>query len=263
MKTIYAWILGALLISPVLAMAQSTLDGTWKIDLGHMQLADKPDVYLLQNGTYECKSCVPPIRVKADGTEQTVSGHPYYDKISIKVLDDHSIATTRSRNGSIVSSEKTTVAADGNKASTDFSDSSSSNAGPVTGRTEMSRVSKGPAGSHAISGAWRTTQFANVSDNALMFTYATKDDVLSMTSPTGQTYAAKIDGAAAAYSGDPGITTVVIHRIDKHTFQETDRRGTQVVSVARMSVAADGKSMKIVVHDTVQGTTTTLIAQKQ
>jgi hypothetical protein len=263
MKTIYARMLGVLLLSPVLAVAQSTLDGTWKIDLGQTQLSQKPDVYLLQHGVYECKTCVPPIRVKADGTQQKVSGHPYYDAISIKVLDEYSLATTRSRNGSIVSSEKTTVAADGNTASSEFSDSSATNAGPVTGNAAMTRVSKGPSGSHAISGAWRTTQFANVSENALTFTYATQDDVLSMNTPTGQSYAAKMDGAAAAYRGDPGVTNVSIHRIDKHTFQETDKRDAKVVSVTRMSVAADGRTMKIVVHDTVQGITTTLVAQKQ
>jgi hypothetical protein len=260
---LYARTTCALLFSPVLAGAQSTLDGTWKIDLSNAQLSKKPDIYLLQHGMYECKSCVPPIRVKADGEAQKVSGHPYYDTISIKVLDDHSIATTRSRGGNRVSTEKTIVAADGMSASSEFSDSTATNAAPVTGKTEMSRVSKGPVGSHAISGSWRITKFANVSDNALTFTYSTKDDVLSLTTPTGQSYAAKMDGGFSPYSGDPGITSVSIHRIDTHTFQETDKLGAKVVSVARMSVAADGTTMKMVVHDTVHGTTTTLMAEKR
>jgi hypothetical protein len=263
MTKFYARMLGVILMSPVLAVAQSTLDGTWKIDLGQAQLSKKPDIYLLQHGVYECKSCVPPIRVKADGTEHKVSGHPYYDKISIKVLDDHSIAMMRSRQGSIVSTEKTTVADDGSTASSEFSDSSATNAAPVTGNTEMARVSNGPAGSHSISGAWRTTKFANVSENALTFTYTTKDDVLSMTTPTGQSYAAKMDGAVASYNGDPGVSNVSIHRIDKHTFQETDKHGAKVVSVTRISVAPDGTTMKMVVHDTLHGTTTALVAQKQ
>jgi hypothetical protein len=72
-----------------------------------------------------------------------------------------------------------------------------------------------------------------------------------------------MDGTLAAYTGDPGVTQVSIHRIDKHTFQETDKRGAKVVSVTRMSVAADGATIKLVVHDTVHGTTTTLVAQKQ
>jgi hypothetical protein len=258
-----ARLLGVLLTLPALASAQSSLDGTWKIDLGNAQLTKKPDVYLLQHGVYECKTCVPPIRVKADGAQHKVSGHPYYDQISIKVLDERSIVMTRSRAGSITSTEKTTIADDGKTASSEFSDSSATNSAPVTGKTEMTRVSKGPAGSHSISGAWRITKFADVSENALTFSYATKDDVLSMTTPTGQSFAAKMDGTVAAYGGDPGITDVSIHRIDKHTFQETDKRGAKVVSVTRMSVASDGATIKMVVHDTVHGTTTALLAQKQ
>ncbi|MFI5070636.1 MAG: hypothetical protein ACHP8A_07085 [Terriglobales bacterium] len=67
------------LLTPVLASAQSTLDGTWKADLNKAQLSKKPDVYLLQNGMYECKTCVPAIKIKADGEDQSVTGHPYFE----------------------------------------------------------------------------------------------------------------------------------------------------------------------------------------
>jgi hypothetical protein len=49
---------------------------------------------LLQNGMYQCKTCVPTVSVKADGDDQTIAGNPYYDAISIKVLDDRSIERT-------------------------------------------------------------------------------------------------------------------------------------------------------------------------
>lgn len=55
-------------------------------------MPSRPEVFLLQNGTYQCKSCVPLISVKADGTDQSVSGSPYFDTISIKAVDDHTIA---------------------------------------------------------------------------------------------------------------------------------------------------------------------------
>jgi hypothetical protein len=48
------------LLAPGLAMAQSAFDGTWKIDLKTTQFPKKPQVYLLQDGMYHCKSCVPP-----------------------------------------------------------------------------------------------------------------------------------------------------------------------------------------------------------
>src|SRR5450432_3619786 len=72
---------------PAGAMAQSAIDGTWKVDLDKVQMPKKPDVYLLQNGTYDCRTCAPPISVKADGTDQKVTGHPYYDTIALQVVD--------------------------------------------------------------------------------------------------------------------------------------------------------------------------------
>src|SRR5215472_14870346 len=56
-RTLMKRILFLLLLVPVLSWAQSPFDGTWKIDMSKSKLPKKPDVYVLQNGTYECKSC--------------------------------------------------------------------------------------------------------------------------------------------------------------------------------------------------------------
>ena len=88
MKSVHVIGFSVLLLS-LFAQAQSQFDGTWKIDTNSVQLPTKPDVFLLQNGMYECKSCVPPISIKADGTDQKVTGQPYFDTMSMKVIDDH------------------------------------------------------------------------------------------------------------------------------------------------------------------------------
>jgi hypothetical protein len=196
------------LLGPVLAVAQSAFDGTWKVDLSTAQMPKKPDVYLLQDGMYHCKTCVPPIDVKADGTDQSVTGHPYYDSVAITVVDDHTVEETDKKAGKTVTTSKSTVSADGKTATFEFSDSSDSNADPVTGKGEATRVAAGPAGSHAISGSWRTSKFENLSDNGITFTYKVTGDTLSMTTPTGQSYTAKLDGTDAPYNGDPGTTGV-------------------------------------------------------
>jgi len=83
------------LLMPGLAMAQSAFDGTWKFDLKTAQFPKKPEVYVLQDGMYHCKTCVPTIDIKADGQDQKLTGHPYYDTMSIKVVDDRTIAEPR------------------------------------------------------------------------------------------------------------------------------------------------------------------------
>jgi hypothetical protein len=252
-----------LLLMPVLAMAQSAFDGTWKVDLNKAQMPKKPDVYVLQNDTYECKTCAPVITVKADGQDQKVAGHPYMDTVAIKVVDDRTIEETDKNDGKTVTTSKTVVAPDGKTATFEFSDSSNTNADPVTGKGEITRVAKGPAGAHAISGSWRTTKLDNFSDNGLLFTYKVDGDSLSMTSPTGQSYTAKLDGTDAPYKGDPGTNGVSVKRLGKNEIQETDKRDNKAISVARMTVAPDGKTMTIAVSDKLHGTTSQFVAQKQ
>ena len=98
---------------PALTTAQSVFNGTWKADLSSAKFPQKPDEYLLKGGTYDCKTCVPPIQVKADGQDQKVAGHPYYDTVSIKVVDDRTIEEVDKKNGKTVATSKTWVSADG------------------------------------------------------------------------------------------------------------------------------------------------------
>ena len=252
-----------LLLIPVLAMAQNAFDGTWKIDLNKVDFPKKPDEYLLQNGMYECKSCVPVVKVKADGTDQPVTGHPYYDSAAIKVVSDHKIEETDKKNGKVVATSTSTVSADGGTMTFVFSDSSNTNADPVTGNGEAKRVAKGPAGSNAISGSWRTTKMENLSDNGLMWTYKVSGDELTMTAPTGQTYTAKLNGTEAPMKGDPGITSVSVKMIGKDTLEETDKRDGKVIGVSKNTISSDGKTMKIAIDDKLHGTKMDFVATKQ
>lgn len=263
MKKSLWFLLLMLLLMPALAMAQDAFDGTWKIDMNKAQLPKKPDVYLLQDGTYHCKTCVPPIDVKADGRDQKVTGHPYYDTMSIKVVDDRTIEETDKKNGKTVATSKTTVSPDGNTLTFEFTDSSATNADPVTGKGQETRVAGGPAGSHAISGSWRVEKIENLSENALLFTYKVEGDTLSMTNLTGQAYTAKLDGTDAPYKGDPGTTSVSVRRLIKNMIEETDKRDGKVIGVARMTVSPDGKTMTIAVTDKLHGTTSQFVAEKQ
>lgn len=265
-KPLFAALLAGLLgvgLMPALAIAQSAFDGTWKIDLKQMQMPKKPDVLLLQNGMYRCKTCVPPVSVKADGTDQPVTGHPYYDTVAVKVIDDHTVQETEKKDGKVVAQSTTTVAADGKTAAFEFTDNNANNPEPVTGKGTMTRVASGPAGSHAISGSWRTSGYGDVSDNALTRTYKVEGDSLSMNAPTGESYTAKMDGTDAPYHGDPGTTHVSVKKLGKHVMQETDKRDGKVVSVAKMTVSEDGRNMAITVNDKLHGSSMSFVAVKQ
>jgi hypothetical protein len=263
MKKLFFLVVLAAMLMPMLAMAQSAFDGTWKIDMNKVDFSKKPDIYLLQNGMYECKTCTPPYKIKADGSDQPVSGHPYYDSVAIKVVTDHEIEETDKKNGKVVATSTVTVSPDGNTSMFNFSDSSNTNGGPpVTGKGEATRVAKGPAGSNAISGSWRTTKLESLSDNATVWTYKVSGDEITMTNPTGQSYAAKLNGADAPMKGDPGISSVSV-KMGKDTLEETDKRDGKVIGVFKMKVASDGKTAKASYDDKLQKKTTDFDVTKQ
>ncbi len=264
MRKLYLAAMLLALLLPVLATAQSPFDGTWKANINNVDWPKKPDVYVLKDGMYQCKTCVPVIDIKADGTDQKITGHPYYDTMAIKVVNDHEIEETDKKDGKVVSTSKTMVSPDGNQLMFEFSDGSNTNGGPpVTGKGEETRVAKGPEGSSPISGSWRMSKMETISDNGISWSYKVSGDELTMTSNTGQTYTAKMDGTEAPMKGDPGVTTVSVKKLGKNTIEETDKRDGKVVSVMKATVEPDGKTMHIVADDKLHGTSMKFTAMKQ
>jgi hypothetical protein len=255
--------LAALLLASPAGFAQSPFDGTWKIDMNKVTFPQKPDVFLLQNGMYSCKTCTPPYTVKADGTDQPVTGHPYFDSVAIKVVNDHEIQETDKKGGKTVATSDVVISSDGKTATYTFTDSSDTNGGaPVKGKGSSTLVMKGPAGSHAVSGSWRQDKMESLSENAIMWTYKVNGNQLTMTNPTGQTYTATFNGADAPMKGDPGITSVSLKKMG-NTLEETDKRDGKVIGVFKVAVAADGKTAKASYTDTRQNRTTQFDAVKQ
>lgn len=250
-----------LVLLPILSWAQSSLDGTWKVDVSSAQFPAKPDVFVLQNGSFTCKTCTPPYTVKADGTDQKVSGHPSFDTIAIKVVDDKNLDQIAKKNGKEISSEKDTLSDDGKTMNIDFTDNSAPNGKTVTGHVVLTRVAAGPAGSQPFSGSWRTQKVSGITDEGLLFTYKTSGDSVSFSTPTGQSYTAKLDGTDAPYTGDPNVTTVSLKKLGPNSFEETDKRDGKVVSVAKMTVS--GNKLTLDISDKRRGTTSHFVAVKQ
>jgi hypothetical protein len=256
----FAGILASLFV-PVVAMAQSPFDGTWKADMSSAQWPMKPNVYLLLNGMYDCKTCVPPIHVKADGTDQKVTD-PYSDALSVKVIDDHNIENTFKKNGKVVFTQKQSVSSDGNTMTVNWIYTGNPSGGPQNGTETSKRVAKAPAGANLISGSWRTEK-VDVSAETLTYTFKVNGDELTMTSPIGQSYTAKLDGTDAPFKGDPGLTTVAVKMLGKDTLEETYKRDGKVAVIYKSTISADGKTLKVITDDKLQGTITKSVSHKQ
>lgn len=256
-------LLFVVLLTPLFVWGQTAFDGTWRLDLSKAQLPKKPDKYLLQNGTFKCETCAPPYEVKADGQDHKVTGHPYFDMVSVRVVNPKTVEFTQKKNGKVIGTVKSTISDDGKHLVDEFTWQPEASDKPQNGKAVSIRVAAGPAGSHAISGSWRGEKLQDFSQDAMMWTYKSTGNGLSMKAGTGESYEANFDGKDYPYKGDPGVTSVSLKKISANTLEETDKRDGKVTSVARMSVAPDGKSMKIEISDKLYGTTSSYVATKQ
>jgi hypothetical protein len=244
------------------AHAASAFDGTWKIDVATVPPPSKPNVYLIQDGKFSCRSCAAPFTIPADGAPHAISGDPYVDSVAIKIVDPKTIVETETKAGKTQWVYTLTVSDDGRAMTSVMLDTSAPNGVPAHGTAHETRTEDAPAGAHAVSGAWRSTKYEGFSDSAIVFTLKTDGDSVSFSQPTGQSYTATLGGPAVPYKGDPGITTVSVARSGADTIVETDMRDGKVVSTNTMKTH-DGKTMTATLVDTVRNSTQTLTAIKQ
>lgn len=262
-----AIVVAAILVSalvPAQAFADSPFDGTWKEDIASAKMTSPaPDVYLLKDGMFTCKSCAPPYTVKADGTDQPVAGNPYMDTVAVNASDGHNVVLTEKKNGKTIETLTFKVAPDDKTIDVDFNGISGANGANYSGQGGLKRVATGTKGSGPISGSWMRTGLTNASDNLTTTTYKVDDDMLTMTDPTGDSFTAKMNGTETDYKGNPGITTVSVKKMGSRTMLETDMRDGKVVDTLKSTVGKDGNTMTVVDNDKLHHRTTSYKATKQ
>lgn len=248
--------------NPALGFAQSVFDGTWKTDVKTIDFSAKPLIYVFKDGMYECKTCATKILVKTDGKDQKVEGSPYVDTVSVKITDAFHVEIVSKKAGKVMGRSKFSVSTDKNSMLSEYSDSSSTNNEVVKGSTSYARVAYDKTGTHQMSGSWKAIKADKRSDNGLLVTYKTEANMLSMATPTGETYSAKTDGSDAPFKGDPGTTSVSV-KIKKNTLEENFKRDGKAIGMSRMQVDASGKTAKVDWIDSLTRTNGSYVMTKQ
>jgi hypothetical protein len=236
-------LLAFLFLVPMAAWADSPFDGTWVTKTDSVVMSQKPWVILLDKGIFQNESMVPPLKVKADGMDQPVSGYAGFDSMAVQIVGTDSVEFTAKKAGKVMGTNTFTVSSDGKTLTNKFSDQSGTT--PATGEVLLTRVKSGPKGSNPVSGSWREAKLQDLSANGQTVTYKATADGLSMSAPTGQSYEAKFDGKYYPVAGDPSQTMVSLKHVNAHTIIETDKQLGKVVEVATMTVSPDGKSIRV------------------
>ena len=252
-------VISALALLPAAALA-SPFDGTWKGRVDSVKVTGKPDVFAVADGMYTCTTCDPAIKVKADGTEQKVTGHDYYDTLTVKIVDAKTVERTGKLAGKVTGVVTLAVSADGSTLNGKYTDYTG--AKPATTSFTEKRVAAGPAGSHAVSGSWAPDKTTEANDAMTIVNYKMTGDAFSMNA-NGQSYHAKFDGQEYPVEGDPGHTMVTLKRVDANTVIETDKRQGKVTDEIRLAAAKDGKTIELTDKDPIHGQTTTITLEKQ
>ena len=251
------------LFAPIFALAQSKFDGSWRLDLQSAQLPDKPQQYSVENGTYTCSTCTPPVSVKADGQDHPVTNATYFDTLNVKVVDDRHVQIIGKKGSKVTAEQTFAVSDDGKTLTLDGTYYPPDSPQPMVVKETMQRTSSAPESGNKVTGSWRENKIESASNNVTTFTYKSTGDGLNFKMPTGESYSAKFDGKDYPYKGNPGITSVSLTKIDEHTIEETDKRDGKAVFVSRMTVSPDGKTITFDMQDKMQNTTSKFTANKE
>lgn len=250
------FLVALLLLSPVVALAQSPFDGTWVIDSSSAQFPQKPAVFLLSNGEFHLDG----EEIKADGNDHRISPTGYGNTKSVRILNDRAVELITKKAGKPMFTEVATVSPDGKTLTEDVKDTTE--AQPVTIKTVSRRVSNGPPGSHAISGSWQAYK-TNRSKNGSIITYHCTADGFSARTPLGEKFNAKFDGKFYSVEDDPGHTTISVKLIDQNTLEQTSKRDGKIVGVMRLTVAVGGLTIRGTYMNEEDNTTSTFVMRKQ
>lgn len=243
------------LTSPL--FGQSRFDGTWEMKMDTLQFSGPPENYLFEKGMYHCKSCVPKVDVRTDGSDQRVAGYPY-DTLAVRILDDRAIEFTMKKNGKTTFDCVETVSRDGQTMTESFTNTME--AETVTGKAGFTRVGSGPVGSHVLSGQWRMDTVKNATRAGTLTIYESTPGGMKI-SDGSRSYEAKFDGKDYPRNGDVH-STVSLKLIDEYTMEEIDKGGGKLDGVTRMTISKDGKTMRVKVSSQKRGQTMTYTAEK-
>lgn len=241
--------------------AQKAFDGTWRVNMQSGEVKGN-DKYALEKGVYHCYSCAPELTVTADGKPHKVTGGPYYDTATVKEVNDHTVEITMEKDGKPAGTNKMTTS-DNGKVLTSEGTFLANNGQQGSMTVVYDRVGAAAANGNKISGTWHQRKLENASENTMRITFKVSDEGMAMSDPMGDSYDAKFDGKDYPFKGDPGTTSVSLKKVDDNTIEETDKRNGKVISVSRMTVGADGKTMKIAIDDRLHKQTANWTADKE
>jgi hypothetical protein len=239
-RTGFAVVVGFLLCLPAAFAAPGSFNGTWKEELQTVKMGGEPYSIRLADGVFTCTSCVPQTTIKADGAPHALKANPAIDALAVTVLNPRTIRLDEFKDDKKVGTVKFVAAADGRTATYQSTNLQTG----VTGKLTFKRLGAELKSANPVSGRWLPIKIIGMSKRARTVTYTIGDKMIAMTTPTGQSYVAPLDGRPAAFKGDAEITKVSV-TLKGNTLTERDYRAKRLVKLTISRLLPGGRTLKV------------------
>jgi hypothetical protein len=239
-RTGLAVVFGSLLCLPAAFATPGGFNGTWKEDLQTVKMGGEPYSIRLTNGMFTCRSCVPRTTIKADGAPHALKANPVIDALAVTVLNPRTIRLDEFKGDKKVGMVKFVAAPDGRTATYQSTNLQTG----VTGKLTFKRLGAEMKGTDPVSGRWLPLKITGMSKRARTVTYTIGDKMIAMTTPTGQSYVAPLNGRPASFKGDAEITKVSV-TLKGDTLTERDYRAKKLVKLTISRLLPGGKTMQV------------------
>jgi hypothetical protein len=168
----------------------------------------------------------------------------------------------RYRKGVAIGSSKMTVSADGQMLTFVSTSSDNAEGKTITNTFKSKRSGPAPEGAHATSGSWvPVNDGAQIADENLLVTISQKGDVVSLKTPTGESYEAKLGGPQVPLVGDKAGATIAVVAEGKGFKEIGYVGGKATVEITYTPVDAGTVTMKV--HNLRNDTTDEYTLKKQ
>jgi hypothetical protein len=250
-----------MLFLPAALFAQSPFDGTWKVNLDASKPSPEPLVLSVSNGIYDCTSCVPAVHVKADGSDQPVTGLSHVTA-AVNEIDSHTITIVVKKDGKTVSEQTRTASEDERTLHVKVTVYPPQSAKPSIEETTSERIRNPVPGANTTSGSWKTRKMDG-SEGLLLVTYKESAGELSESTPTGSSWTAKYDGEYYPVKGSYHADSVSLKKMKDRTIELSFKAGGNIVRVNTITISSDGRIMTIVSESKLSGRVSTWVATRQ
>lgn len=234
-----------------------TITGNWRANVESAEFENDNLEYALADGKIECRSCLPPYSVAANGEWQKVD-RPGTDGMMVKVVDDHTVMMASRLGEKDLGNVTWTVSEDGKMLTGAFQDLSGDV--PVSSSGTYNRVSEGAAGSHALSGKWASAEISDVDEAGLVFSYTLDGDKLTLKDNDGG-WTATVGGDPVAVEGSNSNVMVAVAGTGDNAYRVTVTREGEVLRLVDLSV--EGDTMSVVSSDPRDNSTVRWTATRQ